>query len=99
MYQAQFYKTLDKDRIAEEVQEEGFEPVLITDPPGRLYAPHRHAEKKLLVFLQGSMEVTVKGQKFACKPGDKLIITGNIEHSAVAGSEGCTFFWSEKLES
>ena len=97
MYQAGFYKTTDRERIAEEVREEGFDPVCISDPPGRAYEPHRHAETKLLVFLEGSMEVTVKGQRFQCKPGDKLVIPGNAEHSAVAGPEGCVFFWSEKL--
>lgn len=97
MYQANFYKRIDKERIAEEVQREGFDPIYITDPPERVYHPHRHPETKLLVFLEGSMEITVQGQKFECKPGDKLIIPGNVEHSAVAGPEGCAFLWSEKL--
>lgn len=97
MYQAQFYKDIDKERIAEEVEAEGFEPVCISDPPGRIYELHKHPETKLLVFLEGSMEVTVKDVSFNCSPGDKLVIPGNTEHSAVVGSSGCTFFWSEKL--
>ena len=97
VYQANFYKTIDRERIAEEIEREGFDPVRITDPPGRVYASHRHPETKLLVFLEGTMEVIAGGQKFACKPGDKLIIPGNAEHSAVAGPKGCVFFWSEKL--
>jgi len=98
MYQPKFYKTLDKERIAGEVRQEGYDPVCIEDPPGRAYEPHRHPETKLLVFLQGSMEVTVKGQKFDCQPGDRLVIPGNSEHAALAGPRGCVFFWSEKLE-
>lgn len=97
MYQPDFYKTIDRERIAEEIEKEGFEPVCISDPPGQLYAPHRHPETKLLAFLEGTMEVQVKDQKFQCKPGDKLIIPGNVEHSARVGPEGCVFFWSEKL--
>lgn len=97
MYQAKFYKKIDRERIAEEVREEGFDPVCIDDPPGRDYPSHHHVETKLLVFLQGSMEVKVKDRSYDCKPGDKLIIEGNAEHSAVAGPKGCTFFWSEKL--
>jgi quercetin dioxygenase-like cupin family protein len=97
MYQAKFYKKIDKERIAEEVEREGFDPVCITDPPGRDYPSHHHAETKLLVFLEGTMEVTVGDRSYDCKPGDKLIIPGNAEHSAVAGPKGCTFFWSEKL--
>lgn len=97
MYQRKFYKTIDKERIAEETRREGFDPVCITDPPGRVYATHRHAETKLLVFLEGGMTVKVEEKSFECHPGDKVIIPGNIDHSAVAGAEGCVFFWSEKI--
>ena len=97
MYQAKFYKAINQEQIAEEVRKEGFDPLHIVDPPGHLYPPHRHPETKLLVFLQGDMEVTVADQKFICGPGDKLVIPGNLEHSAVVGPEGCVFFWSEKL--
>jgi quercetin dioxygenase-like cupin family protein len=95
--QAQFYKTLDRDLIASEVRKEGFDPLYIEDPPGHVYPPHRHPATKLVVFLKGSMEVEVAGQKYSCLPGDKLIIPGNVEHAAVVGSAGCSFFWSEKL--
>lgn len=97
MYQAHYYKRIDKDTIAGEIEKEGFEPVCITDPPGRVYEAHKHPETKLLVFLQGTMEVQVKDVTFNCSPGDRLLIPGNSEHSAVAGPGGCTFFWSEKL--
>ena len=97
MYQANFYKAIDRDTIAREVRREGFDPIAIKDPPGRLYSPHAHPETKLLVFLEGEMEVKVAGESFRCKPGDKLVIPGNVEHSAVAGARGCVFFWSEKL--
>jgi len=97
VYQPHFYKTIDRDSIAHEVKQEGFDPLPINDPPGHVYPPHRHATTKLLVFLKGSMEVEVTGQKYSCRPGDKLVIPGNFEHSAVVGPEGCLFFWSEKL--
>lgn len=97
MYQEGFYKTIDHECISEDVRRDGFEPILINDPPGRAYSPHTHPETKLLVFMKGSMEVKVKGDSYHCKPGDKLIIPGNVEHSAHAGPEGWAFFWSEKL--
>ena len=83
--------------MAEAVQQDGFDPLLITDPPGATYPPHIHPETKLLAFLRGSMEVTVEGECFTCKPGDRVLIPGNIEHSALVGPDGCDFFWSEKL--
>lgn len=97
MYRAGLYKQIDRAFIAEEVRKEGFDPVLINDPPGRLYPLHTHPETKLLVFLKGSMEVSVEGKTYQCNPGDKLIIPGKVEHSAKTGSGGCAFFWSEKL--
>jgi quercetin dioxygenase-like cupin family protein len=97
MYQPEFYKDLTPAQICDKVIEEGFNPIRIVDPPGRVYPPHQHAETKLLAFLEGAMDVTVQGEQLFCKAGDKLLIPGNIEHSAVVKAAGCTYFWSEKL--
>ncbi len=64
VYQAVVYKNLQREKIAEDVRKEGFDPIYINDPPGHLYPHHRHPETKFLVFLQGGMEVEVKDQKF-----------------------------------
>jgi quercetin dioxygenase-like cupin family protein len=97
MHQPDFYKSLSIDEISQRVAAEGFSPIRITDPAGRVYPPHRHAETKLLAFLRGSMEVTVGGQTYQCKAGDRLLIPGNVEHSARVTAEGCVYFWSEKI--
>src|SRR5438309_7332769 len=97
MYKAKYYKTTDRKKIAEEVRKEGFNPIVISDRPHFIYSEHQHPETKLLVFLEGSMDVTVAGKTYHCEPGDKLIVPGNTRHSAVVGDKGCTFFWSEKL--
>jgi hypothetical protein len=52
---------------------------------------------RALAFLQGGMQVTVGGQSYRCQAGDKLLIPGNIEHSAVVDPGGCVYFWSEKI--
>lgn len=98
MYQESFYSGLKEEEIEQKVRGEGFTPIKFSDPPRYTYFEHTHAETKLLAFLQGSMEVKVGDQIFQCKAGDKLIIPGNTPHSAITGSEGCAFFWSEKLE-
>ncbi|HEX9758418.1 MAG TPA: AraC family ligand binding domain-containing protein [Nitrospiria bacterium] len=97
MHEAGFYKDIDRKKIAAEVQREGFDPYLISDPPGATYPPHSHRETKLLVILSGNMEVNIQGEGFSCSPGDRLLIPGNMEHSAKVGENGCQFFWSEKL--
>lgn len=105
MYYAGFYKTIDRDpstssglrKIAEDIRKEGFDPILITNEPGFVYAEHKHPETKLLVFLKGGMCVTVAGKHYQCRSGDKLIVSGDTEHSAIVDPNGCTFYWSEKI--
>ena len=93
----QFYKGLSESEIKKHIETEGFSPMKIRNDPDYVYEEHSHPETKLLAFLEGSMEVTVDGEHYSCVKGDKMIIEGNVSHSAVVGNEGCTFFWSEKL--
>lgn len=86
-----------QSKIMQAVIDEGFQPILITDPPGRIYAEHTHKETKLLVFLEGDMRLVVDGETVECNELDRLIIPGNVVHEAVVGPQGCVFFWSEKL--
>lgn len=97
MYQQGFYKTIDRKKIAEDARREGFNPILIINKAGFIYSKHKHPETKLLIFLEGGMCVTVDGKHFQCGPGDKMIVPGNTEHSAIVDPDGCTFFWSEKI--
>lgn len=97
MYEAKFYPDVNQSKIAQAIRMEGFDPLLISDPPGQIYPTHSHPEIKLLAFLRGRMEVKVDGKPYECRPGDKLLIPGNTEHSAVVGPEGCDFYWSEKF--
>jgi len=98
MFQKSFYNDADRARVTESVRREGFDPICIPDPPGRVYPAHRHGEIKLLVFLQGEIAVNVGKRSYRCRAEDRLIIQGDVEHSAVVGSKGCTFLWSETME-
>src|SRR3989344_6712480 len=97
MYYSDFYNNMNLDEIQKNITNEGFNPISFSNKPGDVYRSHSHPETKLLAFLEGSMDVIVDGKKFSCKKGDKLIILGNIVHSAVVGDQGCRFFWSQKL--
>ncbi len=97
MYYPDFYNNMDTDEIQKNIINEGFNPISFSNNPGDIYRSHSHPETKLLAFLQGSMEVIVDDEKFLCKSGDKLVIDGNVKHSAIVGDEGCRFFWSQKL--
>ena len=96
-YEPRAYDGLDRAETLARVRAEDWEPAVIADPPGTVYPPHRHPEAKLLAFLTGSMEVRIDGQTFRCAPGDKLVISGDVEHVAVVGPAGCTYLWSEQV--
>ena len=91
------YKGLNKDNVAQKVREEGFNPIVINNSPGFVYSKHKHPETKLLAILSGNIKVKVGGKTYNLKKGDKLIIPGNVYHSAVVEKDGCEFFWSEKI--
>ena len=87
----------DEKAVLASLRTAGWDPIPITDPPGFVYPPHRHMAAKLLVILDGSMEVAVAGEVRHCRPGDQLVIPGEVEHAAVVGPDGCRFFWSEQI--
>lgn len=97
MYIKNYYKIIDKTKIRQDAIKQGFNPIEIYNEPGYVYSLHKHPETKLLVFLEGDMDVSTQGKVFHCRAGDKLIIPGNTPHSAIVGNEGCKFFWSEKI--
>lgn len=43
------------------------------------------------------MTVESGGERYACRPGDELVIAGGREHAARVGPDGCRFFWSEQM--
>ncbi|QQS44475.1 AraC family ligand binding domain-containing protein [Candidatus Roizmanbacteria bacterium] len=96
MHSPLFYKNLSDEEIEHHIKKEGFVPLRISNAPGYVYSPHEHPETKLIAVLQGELQVVVQNQKYLCKKYDKIVIPGNITHSAVVGKEGCTFFWAEK---
>lgn len=96
-YEKRKYFNVSIGEIEERIEALGFDPLMITDPPGRVYRPHAHAQTKLLVFLDGEMWVRAGEHEFECGPGDELIIPGGMEHEARVGETGCVFYWAERV--
>jgi quercetin dioxygenase-like cupin family protein len=97
-YKNFFSKGTSKEKIKEELEKDGFKPIVFHDKAGFVYEKHQHPETKVLVCLEGSMKVNVNGKDCDFEVGDKLIIPGNTPHSALVGEKGCLFYWSEKLD-
>lgn len=96
MFLKSFYKTIDKDCILQELRAEGYVPLLINNKAYFKYEPHVHPEQKLIVIISGNLQLTVEEEIFQCEMGDKIVIPPYLEHSAIVGEKGCSFFWSEK---
>ncbi len=90
------YNDMSEGRIMEALEEERFSPIKITNGSGYRYHEHSHPEEKLMVILEGEMDVITKEKTYSCKPGDKLILPGNLVHAAIVGEDGCTFFWAQR---
>ena len=67
-YKSHFPKSGSREAIEKEACEEGFNPILIKDPPGFIYKSHKHRETKFLACLEGSMQVIVENQKYVFEP-------------------------------
>lgn len=87
---------MSEGRIMEALEEERFSPIKISNGADYKYHEHFHPEEKLIVVLEGEMDVMTKDETYSCKVGDKLILPGNLVHSAIVGGDGCTFFWAQR---
>src|SRR5829696_2051580 len=87
----------DRPSILDHLRREDWNPLLVEEPAGYTYSSHHHSEAKLIVVLDGDMEVTLAGASLRCRPGDELIIPGGMAHAAVMGPNGCAYFWSKQL--
>lgn len=99
VYEPGKYAGIVRSEIRAIIEREGWTPYVIDEPAGYTYEPHHHAESKLIVVLEGEMEVTLGDDALRCRPGDRLTIPGGEVHAAVMGECGCLYFWSEQVRS
>lgn len=76
--------------------DEGFDVMTWSDPPGRFYAPHRHAHHESLWCLRGRIVFHVDGRDHPLEPGDRLMLPRDTVHAATVGPEGATYLIGEK---
>jgi quercetin dioxygenase-like cupin family protein len=69
---------------------EGMAPYTWGNPPGDLYAAHRHGYHKVVLCLSGSIvfELPASGESVELRPGDRLELPAGVEHSATVGPQG-----------
>jgi quercetin dioxygenase-like cupin family protein len=94
-YKPGFYLGVDESDICEALTREGYRPRRIEEPPGAIYDRHQHLTDLLLAYVRGSADVRIGDRVYACRAGDRLVIPGNIEHSAKIGPDGVVYLMTE----
>lgn len=95
MFEKGKYKDLSNEQIKSDLEEQGFQPHLITESPNDFLESHKHKENHILVVVVGEMKVKTGGKEIIMKPGDKITIDSEVDHAANFGTEGCQYFWME----
>ena len=61
----------------------------VTLGPGSVVPLHSHPHEQAGVVLEGEMTLTIGDESRTVGPGAMYIAPGGVEHSVVAGAEGC----------
>jgi quercetin dioxygenase-like cupin family protein len=67
---------------------EGYRVFEWSDAAGTVYGPHSHAEDQSHWIITGALELTVAGESYTLRAGDRDFLPANTTHSAfVSGNE------------
>ncbi len=56
--------------------------------PNALVPDHTHPHEQMGYVLEGSVEMTIGGEKKVAKKGEGYLIPSNVKHRALAGPQG-----------
>jgi quercetin dioxygenase-like cupin family protein len=74
--------------LIERLQREGYSVFQWSDEPGAVYGPHSHPEDQSHWIISGALELTVDGESYTLRAGDRDFLPANTMHSAfVPGDE------------
>ena len=74
--------------LRERLQREGYNVFDWSDAPGTVYGPHSHSEDQSHWIVSGELELTVAGESYTLRRGDRDFLPANTTHSAyVPGNE------------
>ena len=78
----------DAKTLRDQLEDEGYSVFEWSDAPGSVYGPHSHADDQSHWIISGELELTVGGETYTLRPGDRDFLPANTTHSAfVLGHE------------
>jgi mannose-6-phosphate isomerase-like protein (cupin superfamily) len=91
-FQPNYYRGRGENDISKQLQSEGLAFSRVVEPAGREYPPHQNDTDMLLVFVDGEARITIGSSSYTCTIGDRLLIPGDVSHSAAVGPVGCIYY-------
>ena len=71
-----------EDELRQRMEDDGFEVMAWTDPPGATYEPHSNGQNEVISPFSGSIEFTIDGRSYLLNPGDTLFLPKDTVHTA-----------------
>jgi quercetin dioxygenase-like cupin family protein len=74
--------------LRERLRRDGYSVFEWSDAPGTVYGPHSHSEDQSHWIISGALELTVAGETYTLRAGDRDFLPADTTHSAfVPGDE------------
>jgi quercetin dioxygenase-like cupin family protein len=87
----------DARELRRQLEAEGYGVFEWSDAPGTTYEPHAHAEDQSHWVVSGAIALTVDGQEYMLRPGDRDYLPAGTVHSArVVGDAPVTYLIAAK---
>ncbi|HET6889512.1 MAG TPA: cupin domain-containing protein [Pyrinomonadaceae bacterium] len=93
---------IDKDKpegrvLRQRLIKEGYNVFEWSDAPGTVYGRHSHAEDQSHWIISGALELTVEGETYTLRAGDRDFLPANTTHSAfVPGNQPVRYLIGSK---
>lgn len=83
--------------LRQRLVQEGYIVFEWSDASGTAYGPHSHAEDQSHWIISGALELTVDGETYTLRAGDRDFLPANTTHSAfVPGNESVSYLIGAK---
>jgi quercetin dioxygenase-like cupin family protein len=89
---------IDRSKLKDQMISEGYSVFEWSDPPGRYYTPHSHAEDQSHWIISGALLLRVNGEDYTLHAGDRdFLPAGTLHEAHVVGSEPVIYLIGAKL--
>ena len=86
------------DELRRRMEREGYSVFEWSDAAGTVYAPHEHPEDQSHWIVSGALELTVGGETYTLRAGDRDYLPAHTVHAAfVPGRERVVYLIGAKI--